>query len=993
MDQVQHDNLHDDLRGMIRGELLFDEVSRRLYATDASLFEVEPIGVVVPRDEEDVCSLVRYCAEHLLPLVPRGAGTGQAGGCLGEGLIVDFSVHFRGVRNTGSEDTIEVEAGVTLRQLQEVLARQGRRFAAGPDSLEGTVGGMLADNRSGPRAGKLGTPRDHVVGLRIVLDSGEAHTVGRVPRWPTSQQRESSATASGRLEDIVTGVGTLLEQNASLLSRGQLPGCGYALHDVLHDDTIDLPRLLTGSEGSLALIVAATLRTEPIPAGRTVLLLGFARMDAALRASRSVLAAGPTACELLDRRLLRLARSEPAVAELLPEAVEAVLLSEFEGDSLRSARWSAAALLERLLRRDRLALVGRLADDSEEADRLWQLRQSAQPGLYAVRDTAQPIGLIDDTAVPPEALSEYINGLLDILRRHEWIAPFLIRPGTGQVILRPFVDLQSPRQTDRLWSLADEVYTLALSLGGTLRAAQGTGLARMPWIGRQSGRLAGVYRDLKAIFDPRHLFNPGKIVGFPTQPVTWPLRQRGESNKSEQRDASLPLQTSERRSLRTLSLQLVWPESDPGRESLACNGCGECRSEAATLRMCPIFRASGAEAASPRAKANLMRWLLAPQTDPATLTSDAVREVADLCVNCKMCELECPSRVGIARMMLEIKAAHVAEHGLDRGDWMLARTESFAWLGSLFAPVTNAVLANRLTRWLLERLFALSSQRRLPRFAGRSFLRRAQQRGWTRKPSANRPRVAYFVDVFANYNDPLLAESVVEVLHHNGIEVYVPPGQLGCGMAPLAQGDVETAREVIGHNLRIFADLAREGFVILCAEPTAAVLLRRDALEVLDDADAQLVADQVVEFTAYLWQLHQRGELRTDFAPLATSIAHHVPCHIKALGVPPAGPDLLRLIPDLRVTTLDVSCSGMAGTYGLREGNHERSLEAGRPMLTELARPAYLFGSTECSACRLQMEDGANKRTLHPAQYLALAYGRMPQLLHRLRQPIGKALL
>ncbi|MGL4555304.1 MAG: heterodisulfide reductase-related iron-sulfur binding cluster, partial [Gemmataceae bacterium] len=275
----------------------------------------------------------------------------------------------------------------------------------------------------------------------------------------------------------------------------------------------------------------------------------------------------------------------------------------------------------------------------------------------------------------------------------------------------------------------------------------------------------------------------------------------------------------------------------------------------------------------------------------------------------------------------------------------------------------------------------------------RSFLRTAHKRGWTRRPRSARPRVAYFVDTFANYNDPLIAEAVVSVLHHNGIEVYVPPGQVGCGMAALAHGDAETARDAVQRNLRVLAELAREGFPILCSEPTAALMLRHDALSLVDDGDARLVAGQVVEFTAFLADLHAQGLLRTDFVPVRANVGHHVPCHLKALGRAPAGPELLKLIPGLRVGTIDVSCSGMAGTFGLREDRYEASLEAGRPMLTELARPAYLFGSTECGACRLQMEDGTGKRTLHPAQYLALAYGLMPAVAARLREPIGEWVL
>jgi Fe-S oxidoreductase len=401
--------------------------------------------------------------------------------------------------------------------------------------------------------------------------------------------------------------------------------------------------------------------------------------------------------------------------------------------------------------------------------------------------------------------------------------------------------------------------------------------------------------------------------------------------------------------------------------------------------MCPIFRATCQEAATPRAKANLMRHLLAEAKDSRIPASDAVREVANLCVNCKMCASECPAHVNIPKLMLEAKAQHVAEHGLTRFDWVLARTESFAALGSRFAFLVNAAQGSVPARWLLETVFGVSRRRRLHPFADRSFMQRATRHGWTRRRRSDRPRVAYFVDIFANYNDPQIAEATVRILQHNDIEVYVPPGQVGCGMAPLAAGDVDTARELATRNLRIFADLAREGYTIVCSEPTAAVMLRQDALDLLDDPDTQLVAEQTFELTAYLETRRRLGRLRTDFQPLTLSLGHHVPCHIKALGQPPAGPALLSLIPGLRVHTIDVSCSGMAGTFGLKKENHDVSLQAGRPMLDELRRPHIFFGSTECSPCRMQMEHGSGKSTLHPAQYMALAYGLMPELARRLK--------
>jgi Fe-S oxidoreductase len=637
-------------------------------------------------------------------------------------------------------------------------------------------------------------------------------------------------------------------------------------------------------------------------------------------------------------------------------------------------------------------LLTLLTSDDAEAERLWRVPSAALPGLYGLRGGAQPMPFVEDVGVPPQALPEYLHRVQEVLQRHETTAAFLVHAAAGQVQMRPFLDPQRHGEAARMWALADEVYGLVLELGGTVTTQHGTGLARTPWVGRQLGALQPVLRELKAVFDPRGLFNPGKIVGpAPGLPV-WPLRPllRVEPPQS----AAEPQPEPDAVHLPVLPAPaLRWTPGAVSQEAARCNGCGHCRSEAPTQRMCPIFRATHDEAATPRAKADLFRQLLRPDADPRLLASSEVKEIADLCVNCKMCAQECPARVDIPRLMLEAKAAHVAEQGLDRTEWVLARVESFLRLGSALAPLTNLVIGNRAARWLMEKLFGLSRLRRLPAFAGRPFLSIAQRRGWTRKPRPGKPRVAYFVDLFANYLDTTLAVAAAEVLHHNGIEVYVPPGQHGCGMAPLAHGDAETARETAAVNLRVLADLAREGFPIVCSEPSAALMLRRDALALLDDPDAPTVAERTVELTAFLGDLHRRGRLRTDFRRLDATIGHHVPCHLKALNGGVAGPELLSLIPGLRVRTIDVSCSGMAGTYGLGAANRESSLAAGQPMLEQLARPDVLFGATECGACRMQMEDAGSKRTLHPAQYLALAYGFLPELEERLRRPLGGLVL
>jgi FAD/FMN-containing dehydrogenase/Fe-S oxidoreductase len=983
--------LTDDLKGVFKGDLLVDDVSRALYSTDASIFQIKPLGVAVPRDEDDVRTLVRYAAEHQVPLIARGAGSGVAGEALGAGLVVDLSRYFRAIAQIGS-DTVRVQPGVVYRELNAALAKVGRRFAPDPASgAQCTIGGMLANNASGSRTLKHGYARDHVAALRVVFDNGDA-------AWVAHERRRALPDQPvGRPGEIVAAVVKLLERNADLIQacrpRTPFNRCGYLLHDLLSAHDLDLARLLVGSEGTLCLFTEAILRTVPLAAGRAVVLMGFASLEAALRATQQALPTGPAACEVVDRRLLTLARSnDPFIASLIAPAVEVALLVEYESDTPAEAARLAAALRDQQQRADRLALVAVSAHEPEAMERLWRLRELALPSLYGLRGGPQPIACVEDVGVPPEDLAIYLHRVQEVLKRYETTASFLVHAGTGQVHTRPFLDLQRPEDVDKLWALTGEIHQIAIELGGTVSTQHGTGLARTPWVEKQYGKLYPVFRELKAIFDPQRIFNPGKIVGPDPGLPAWPLRKvasgpglvASEDNKagSNGGGASMPPPATSHQPLATA---LRWKPDELRNETLSCNGCGECRTGVPGQRMCPIFRATHAEAATPRAKANLLRHILDESTDSRLLSCNAVREVADLCVNCKMCAVECPAHVNIPKLMLEAKAAHVSEHGLTRSEWALARTEMLAALASRFAFAANRALQSDGARWVLEKIFGVSRRRQLLPFASQTFMRRAARRGWTRRKRSARPRVVYFVDVFHNYNDPQVGEATVAVLQHNGLDVYVPPGQVGCGMAALACGDVETAREVAVHNLRVLADLAREGYPIVCSEPTAAIMLRHDYPNLLDDADARMVADHTIELTAYLSDLHRAGKLRTDFKPLLLSLGHHVPCHLKALGPEPAGPELLSLIPGLRVHTIDVSCSGMAGTFGLKQENYEVSLAAGRPMLDELRRPGIFFGSTECSTCRLQMEEGSGKRTLHPVQYLALAYDLMPEIAKKLR--------
>ncbi len=1003
--------LLDEVRGLFRGELRADPLSRRLYATDASIFEVEPLLVATPRDAADVAVLVRACHEHGIPLIPRGAGTGLAGESLGPAVIVDLSVHFRTIRSIDAA-TVTAEAGVSWAALNAELAARGRRFP--PDPASGAVcsiGGMVATNASGSNLYRYGYTRDYVVGLEVVWDTGETAwltsphaqrcgesnaspgaaappgVAGSLPISGASPPRSPSPVDGPRTAEIRRGLVELLAQHRHVAAcrptATPYDRAGYRLDDLLTPDGLDLPRLLVGAEGTLGVITAVQLRTLPLPAMQGACLLGCPTLEAAIRAGLELAPFGPTACDLLDQRLLAVRRSARNGEWVVPPEMAAALLVEFEAATEAELRERAGGAVELARHRHGAVVLAEPTPEPAVISRLRKVRAEAVSGLYALGPGRRPLPCVEDLGVPPERLPEFLAALWELLRRHDVSATFLLHVLTGQVHLRPFLDLYDPADRVRLWPLAEAVYALVWRFGGTISSQHGVGLARTPWLERQAGPLYRLFREVKQICDPQQIFNPGKLIGPDPRREAWPLRPLLPSPE--------PL-AAEPAPARSLALPLLhWETGSPVVEAARCNGCGECRVAFPPLRMCPFFRLEPQEAATPRAKANLFRY--AAQVEASEWLAAVPQElaaIAGLCFQCQMCRQECPAQVDVPKLMRELKTRLYAEEGPERGEWLLARLEVWSRWGSRLAPLVNGLLRRRTVRWLLEKGLGLSWRRQLPAFAWQHFLRRAQRRGWTTPPPVRGgPRLAYFVDLYATYHDPTIAEAAVLVLQHQGAEVVVPPRQRGSGLGAWLVGDRDRLRELAWHNVRLLAELVREGWTVFCSEPSAALLLRHIYPEVLDETDeARLVAAHTVELMAWLGQWHAERRLRTEFQPLPWTVARHIPCHLKAVGEPAAAGQLLRLIPGLCLQEIDAGCSGGGGVWGLLVGRLEASLAMGAALLQSLRDESIRFGISECSGCRLQIQQGAGKRAVHPVQLLALAYGLMPQLHNRLQRPL-----
>ncbi len=971
--------IEEDLRGLIDGDVRCDDVFCQLYASDGSIFEIKPLGVIRPRSTADVVAAVQYAAEKEIPIHARGAGTGLAGESLGPGLVMDFSRYLARVKYT-QDTSVRIQPGLGCERLNAHLRPLRRFFGPGSGNRNmSTMGGLIALDGAGSRWLKYGSAGQHVISMQVVLADGQVIEAGREPLV-----NGKSTDPNPRKRELIDRLASLLAEHAELIRANQpksaVNRCGYRVAGVLGDDFLDLARLLTGSEGTLALVTEAVVATQPLPRARGVALLLFDSVEKAARAVLDILPLGPSACDLMDRRHLSLARETEIRFELLiPPDTEAALLVEFDGDRLHDVRRRVQELVAEIHGRRQVSFAVRLAFEAEEVELFWHLAHRITPALYRSKTATRPVPIIEDIAVPTELLPEFLVRVQNVLKRHQVIAATYAHAGQGQLHIQPFLNLGSAEDVERIQRLAEDLYTEVLQIGGTLSAEHGCGLSRTAFVRRQYGDLYDLFCKIKQVFDPQSIFNPGKIVGEEAFQLAGRLRPTVVSSPA----AATPPQTGgkEPTSLRSLlELQLSWNPNQVADIVRACNGCGDCRTQAPGWRMCPIFRLLPSEEASPRAKANLIRGVLTGQLPLTSLSSEAFKAVADLCVNCHACVLECPARVDIPKLMLEGKGAYVAASGLGLSDWVMARLDWLCRIGCQAPTLANWILRNRQARWLLDKLLGIAQGRKLPPLATRPFLQWAARRRLTRPSRRSGGKVAYFVDLYANYFDPQLARALIAVLHHNGVAVYVPPEQVQGGMPAISCGALDIARRLAARNVKVLAEAVRQGYHIVTTEPSAALCLTREYPNLIDDEETRLVAQNTSDACDYLWKMHTQGRLQLDFEPISAALGYHMPCRLKALKVGSPGESLLRLVPGLNVSRIEEGCSGMAGTFGLKRENYRASLRAGWNLIRAIRNPNFQAGTTECSTCKIQMEQGTNKPTIHPIKLLALAYGLMPDV-------------
>lgn len=982
--EIDRQRIQDDLRGIVRGDVLCDAVSTTLYATDASIYEIEPVGVVRPRSVADVIALVQYACEQDLPLHPRGSGSGVAGESVGPGLVVDFSRYMRRMQINSGDDTVRVQAGATLAELNRQLRPMRRWFGPDPATRSiTTMGGVLAVNASGSHYLRSGSARDNIDSLRVVTVDGECLELSR--------HHPNDPGTPGRLARGLTEIRNQYASCIEQLSDAPPARSGFRFDGVFdRDGVVDLAKFLVGTQGTLATIVEANVCTEPMPTHRGVVMMFFHRLESAARSAVRSLEYGPVACDLMGRRLLGIARETDRQFErMLPREAEAMLLLELQGESLNELNDRIRILQAELSRGPDGAFSSTAAMDQPTRDTFWALCRRVTPRLSRLKGPGMPLPFTEDIAVAADKLPEVLAAIGKTLRENQCTATIFAHAGHGQLHVRPFIDLSNSEERKKVRVLAEQVADVVWDHGGQVSVEHAAGLSRSALLPKQFGDYWLAMGQVKRLFDPHHRLNPGKLFGAVLQQPDENMRPFGESievtseTRTLIRAADRIVQSARLVNAAVPELPVIqqWsPRAMIDDVAQACNGCARCRTTATAERQCPVFRTMRNEESTPRAKANLLRGVLSGKISVESLTGERAKSVADLCFNCHQCRLECPATVDIPKIVGELKAQYVATNGQPLSERLVCRLETVAAIGSKLPRLSNILLKNVVMRWMAEKLFGITSARRLPPIATTSFMRYSSRRRWTKPPAGDGPKVLYFVDHYANYHDPDLGRALAEVLQQNGVAIYVPPNQSASGMARITAGDLRSARRLARRNVRMLSDAVRSGFKIIATEPAAVLCLKHEYPNLLDDEDAYLVARNSFEACEYLRNLQDEGKLDVGFQPVDIEFVYHRPCHLRVLDPDPASVAMLDLIPGLKVRDINGGCSGMAGTWGLQRKNYRNSLRVGWPMISAMRSSGVTRACTECSACKMQIEHGTELETMHPLKLLAYAYGRLPKV-------------
>ncbi len=982
------EQLGRELAAQISGEVGFDDWTRMLYSTDASIYRITPLGVVFPKTEDDVVATVETTSRYGFSLLPRGGGTSLAGQTVGESVVIDFSRYMDGiVRFTPEARSILVQPGIYLGQMNREAGASRLMFGPDPASAErATVGGVMGNNGTGAHSILYGMAGDHLQRVRVVLADGsrvlfeevsweQAHRLAGLPLPGTPGGSAGGLRAapppvnlfSSIYREIIRIALDHSEKIEEAFPKTWRRVSGYAIDSFKPGKPVNIARLIAGSEGTLCTILEAELGLVPKPPGTSLAVLSFDSLLSAMATVPALLAESPSAVELMDSMLMGLTRRHPEYSRkmtFVDGEPEALLAVEVYGESEKERNDH----LERLEKAARQTAEGRveslyLHDISKQAN-VWAVRKAGLGLLMSKRGDHKPLPFIEDTAVPPEKLRDYVEDVLRVLHEHDSPAAFYAHASAGCLHIRPLINLKEAAEIEKMTSITEAVFELVLHYGGVMSGEHGDGLALSALNPRMFGEeVYGLLERVKDTFDPGNLMNPGKIVRAPA--IT-------DSLKFGPDYETTPVAT------------YFDFTADGGfaRAVEMCNGSGECRKlDSGT--MCPSFMVTRDEMSSTRGRANSLRAILSGAIESEGLEDERLHETLDLCLECKACKAECPSQVDMTRLKTEYLAHYFSARGMPLRAKLFGNIDRWNRLGSATAPLSNLIAGSYPVRWLLDRLVGVDMRHPVPHFHRMTFEKRFRriERKWRSSGEARgeRGRVWILPDTFTNHNDPEVGVAAVRLLKAAGFDVRLLPVPGGSsGRAMLSKGMISQARKVARINLDVWAQLAAADNPILGLEPSTLLTLRDEYPALVPGQAAEAVA--AAAFTVEEWLASREEELGPALqfrTPCDYDEAHllvHGHCHLKALvGMGPLLSMLSRL-PQTEVVEVDSGCCGMAGSFGFEKEHYDLSIAIGElrlfPAIEEMnGRGTVVAPGT---SCRQQIRDATGRQALHPIEVMAL---------------------
>ncbi|WP_254530792.1 FAD-binding and (Fe-S)-binding domain-containing protein [Natrinema gelatinilyticum] len=981
------EGLAADLRAACDGDVRFDEYTRVLYATDGSIYGAQPAGVVFPRDTADVRAAVAVAADYDAPLLPRGAGSSLAGQAVGPGcVILDLSRHMDAIREIDpAERTAVVQPGVVQDVLDTALEPHGLRFAPDPaSSNRATIGGGIGNNSTGAHSVRYGITDAYVEECEVVLADGSLIRTRDVvldgPTWDRIVSKDDREAA------IYRTVRAIVENNADEI-ESRYPNLkrsvsGYNLQKVITetgegDRIINLSKLLVGAEGTLGVVVEATLSLVTRPDETALAVYCYDDLLEALAAVPDALDVEASAVELMDREVFRLAAESSEYAEYaepIPDGTAAALMLEFDSEVVDELP-DAIDVATTALVADGNAFDSLEAFSLAKQDRLWKLRKAAIPLLMSMKGDPKPYPFVEDASVPPAELAEYVAGFQDILDAHDTAAAYFAHAGVGTLHIRPVLNLKDGDDVEKMRAIADDVTSLVVEHNGSFSGEHGDGLARTEFNPKLYGPdLWAAFKDLKSAFDPDWRMNPGKVVYRDEEPTD--IREHLRYGPDY---ASLEPQT-------TLDF-----EEDGGFSHLVelCNGCGTCR-QTDTDVMCPTYRATEEEIATTRGRANLLRAAISGEIDPEELYGERFQDdVLDLCIGCKGCQSDCPTGVDLAKLKAEVKHQYHDREGTSLRERLFANVDRLASIGSALAPVSNRAARLPGSRTALEKTVGIAHDRTMPTFRRESLVEWFRERSAAVDPETATAGVVLYPDTDTNYSNPAPGKAAVEVLEAANIHVAVP--DLGpTGRAAYSQGMLEVAAEQAQALLDDLEPYLERGWSVLFVEPSDVAMVVDEYRSLIADTRTETLAANAFGVCEYVDVNRLDDALSFDAAVTTdTPLTFHGHCHQKARGVDHHAVGVLRRA-GYAVDPVESGCCGMAGSFGYEAEHYDLSkaigsllrqqLEAsqnrdsgnGRPTADESGEggePAVVAPGT---SCRTQIGDfDGYDRPDHPVELLA----------------------